>query len=162
MLIPFIQEGIRCTMITRQPIGGTKWREMLLSMLPFATSAREKAEHEWPIGLLQPLCVPERKWKEIVMDFIVGLPRTQSRYDSLWVIVDRLTKVAHFIPVKTIYTRSQVAWLYSSRIVCFHGVPMRIASDRETQFILKFWDRLYETMDTHLNFSSTYHPRTDE
>jgi hypothetical protein len=95
------------------------------------------------------------------MDFIVRLPRTQSRYDSLWVIMDRLIKVANFIPVKMTYTRTQLAELYSSRIVCFHGVPMRIVSDRETQFILKFQERLHETLDTHLNFSSAYYPQTD-
>jgi hypothetical protein len=95
------------------------------------------------------------------MDFIVRLPRTQSRYDSLWVIMDRLIKVANFIPVKMTYTRTQLAELYSSRIVCFHGVPMRIVSDRETQFILKFQERLHETLDTHLNISSAYYPQTD-
>jgi hypothetical protein len=69
------------------------------------TCQRVKVKHQWPTGLLQPLQVPEWKWKEIAMDFIVGLPRTQSGYNSIWVIVDRLTKVAHFIPVKTTYSR---------------------------------------------------------
>jgi hypothetical protein len=69
---------------------------------------------------------------------MVGLPRIQSGYDSLWVIVDRQTKVAHFRLVKTTYTRPQLAKLYSSRIACFHGIPMRIVSDEETQVILKF------------------------
>jgi hypothetical protein len=76
-----------------------------------------KAEHQWPAGLLQPLQVPEWKWEEIAMDFVVGLPRTQSSYDSIWVIMDRLTKVAHFIPVKTTYSGLQLAKLYMSRIV---------------------------------------------
>jgi hypothetical protein len=69
------------------------------------TCQRVKAEHQRPADLLQPLQVPEWKWKEIDMDFIVGLLRTQSGYDSIWVIMDRLTKVAHFIPVKTTYSR---------------------------------------------------------
>jgi hypothetical protein len=72
------------------------------------------------------------------MDFIMGLPRTQSGYDSIWVIVDRLTKVANFIPVKMTYTIPQLAELYMSRIVYLHGVPKRIVSDRGTQFISKF------------------------
>jgi hypothetical protein len=72
------------------------------------------------------------------MDFIVGLPRTQSGYDSIWVIVDRLTKVAHFIPVKTTYSGPQLAELYMSRIVCLHGVPKKIVSDRGTQFTSGF------------------------
>jgi transposase InsO family protein len=100
-------------------------------------------------------------WEEIAMDFIVGLPRTQSGYDSIWVIMDRLTKVAHFIPVKTTYSGPQLAELYMSRIVYLHGVPKRIVSDRGIQFTLKFWERLHETLDTQLRFSSTYHPQTD-
>jgi hypothetical protein len=100
-------------------------------------------------------------WEEIATDFIVGLPRTQSGYDSLWVIVDRQTKVAHFRPVKMTNTRPELVELYSSRIVCFHGVPLRIVSDRETQVISKFGERLHETFDTHWNFSYVYHPQTD-
>jgi transposase InsO family protein len=95
------------------------------------------------------------------MDFIVGLPRTQKCYDFIWVIVDRLTKVAHFIPIKITYTRPQLAELYISRIICPHGVPKKIVSDRGTQFTSKFWERLHESMDTKLNFSSAYHPQTD-
>jgi hypothetical protein len=95
------------------------------------------------------------------MDFIVGLPRTQAGYDSIWVIVDRLTKVAHFIPVKTIYSGAKLAELYMSRIMCLHGVPKKIASDRGSQFTSKFWEKLHVSMDTKLNFSSTYHPQMD-
>jgi transposase InsO family protein len=95
------------------------------------------------------------------MDFIVGLPRTQSGYDSIWIIVDRLTKVAHFIPIKTTYYGPQLAELYMLMIVCLHGVLKKIVSDRGTQFTLKFWKRLHETLDTQLRFSSTYHPQTD-
>jgi hypothetical protein len=73
------------------------------------TCQRVKAEHQRPVGLLQPLQVPKWKWEEIAMDFIVGLPRTQLGYDSIWVIVDRLTKVAQFIPVKTTYSKPQLA-----------------------------------------------------
>jgi hypothetical protein len=96
------------------------------------------------------------------MDFIVGLPRTQSGYDSIWVIVDRLTKVTHFILVKTTYSGPQLADLYMSRIVCLHGVPKKIMSDRGTQFTSRFWERrLHEALDTQLRFSSAYHPQTD-
>jgi hypothetical protein len=76
--------------------------------------------------------VPEWKWEEIVMDFIMGLPRTQSGYDSIWVIVDRLTNVAHFLPVKTTYSGSQLVELYMSRIVCLHVVLKKIVCDRGT------------------------------
>jgi transposase InsO family protein len=95
------------------------------------------------------------------MDFIMGLPRTQSGYDSIWVIVDRLTKVAHFIPVNTTYSGSQLAELYMSRIVCLHGVLKKIMSDRGTQFTSRFRERLHETLDTQLRFSSIYHPQTN-
>jgi hypothetical protein len=95
------------------------------------------------------------------MDFIAGLARTQRGYDSIWVIVDRLTKVAHFIPIKTTYTRPQLAELYILRIVCLHGVPKKTVSDRGTQFTSKFWERLHESMDTKLNFISAYHHQTD-
>jgi hypothetical protein len=100
------------------------------------------------------LQVPEWKWEEIAMDFIVGLSRTQSGYDSIWVIMDQLTKVAHFIPVKTTYSGPQLAELYISRIVRLHGVPRKIVYDRGMQFISRFWERLHEALDTQLHFSS--------
>jgi hypothetical protein len=78
------------------------------------------------------------------MDFIIGLPMTQLGYDSIWVIVDRLTKIAHFIHVKTTYSGPQLAELFMSRIVCLHGVSKKIVSDRGTQFTSKFWERLHK------------------
>jgi hypothetical protein len=122
---------------------------------------RVKAENQRPAGLLQPLQVPEWKWEEIGMDFIVGLPRTCDGYDSIWVIVDRLTKVPHFILVKTTYSGAKLAELYISKIVCMHGIPNKIVSGRGTQFTSQFWQKLHESMDTKLNFSSAYHPQTD-
>jgi transposase InsO family protein len=95
------------------------------------------------------------------MEFIVGLPHTRDGYDSIWVIVDRLTKVAHFIPVKTTYSGAQLAELYMLWIVCLHGVPKKIVSNRGTQFTSWSWKRLHESMDTKLNFSLAYHPQTD-
>jgi hypothetical protein len=91
---------------------------------------RVKAEHQRPTGLLHPLKIPEWKWEGIGMDFITGLPRTSKGYDSIWVIVDGLTKVAHFIPVKTTYKGSQLAELYMARIVSLPGVPKKIDSAR--------------------------------
>jgi hypothetical protein len=91
------------------------------------------------------------------MDFIMRLRRTQFGYDSLWVIVNQRTKVAHFICVEANYTGQELAKLYRFRIVCLHRVPKGIVSSRGTQFISTFWKRLHETMDTHLNFSYAYH-----
>ncbi|WVZ52696.1 hypothetical protein U9M48_003733 [Paspalum notatum var. saurae] len=122
----------------------------------------DEQEHQRPAGLLQPLKILEWKWEEITMDFIVGLPRTQKGYNSIWVVVDRLTKVAHFIPVNTTYSGARLAELYISRIVCLHGVPKKIISDRGSQFTSRFWEQLHDSLDTKLRFSTTYHPQTDK
>jgi hypothetical protein len=107
------------------------------------------------------LKIPQWKWEEISMDFIVGLPTTQSGYDSIWIIVNRFSKVAYFIPVKTTYKGAKLVELYIARIVYLHGVPKKIVSDRGTQFMTRFSEKLHEAMDTKLNFSSAYHPQTD-
>ena len=85
----------------------------------------------------------------------------QKGYDSIWVIVDRLTKSAHFLPVKTTYLTKQYAELYMDRILCLHGVPKTIISDRGTQFIACFWEQLHACWGTYLIRSSAYHPQTD-
>jgi hypothetical protein len=120
-----------------------------------------KAECQRTVVLLQPLKIPQWRWEEISTSFIVGLPTTQSSYDSVWVIVDHFLKVVHFIPVKTTYKGAKLAELYIARIMCLHGVPKKIVSDRGTQFTSRFWKKLHEAMDTRLNFSSAYHPQTD-
>jgi hypothetical protein len=93
---------------------------------------RVKAERQRPTGLLQPLKIPQWKWEEISMEFIVGLPTTQSGYDSIWVIVDRFSKVAHFIPVKTTYKGAKLVELFIATIVCLQGVPKKKVSNRGT------------------------------
>jgi transposase InsO family protein len=95
------------------------------------------------------------------MDFIMRLSRIQSGYNSIWVIVDGLTKVAHFIPIMTTYSGPQLAELYMSRIVYLHGVSKKIVSDRGIQFTSKFWETLHETLNAQLLVSSAYHPQTD-
>ena len=95
------------------------------------------------------------------MDFVVGLPWTQKGYDSIWVVVDRLTKSAHFIPVKTTYSIAQYAQLYIDDIVSLHGVPVSIISDRGSQFTSKFWQLLQKALGTQLHFSTAFHPQTD-
>jgi transposase InsO family protein len=125
------------------------------------TYRRVKAEHQRLARLLQPLKIPEWKWEEIGMDFTVALTHTQAGYDSIWVIVDCLTKVANFIPVKTTYPGAKLAQLYMSRIICLHRVPNMIVSDRGSQFTSMFSDKLHESIGTKLNFSSAYHPQID-
>jgi hypothetical protein len=91
-----------------------------------------------PGGLLQPLSVLDWKWDDISMDFIVGLPLTARKFNLIWVIVDRLTKSAHFIPVNTNYNVQKYAEIYVARVLCLHGVPKTIISDRGSQFIARF------------------------
>ncbi|KAK1663768.1 hypothetical protein QYE76_051927 [Lolium multiflorum] len=122
---------------------------------------RVKAEHQRPAGLLQPLQILEWKWDSVGMDFITGLPKSSKGNDSIWVVVDRLAKVAHFIPVKTTYQGPKLAKLYISRIVALHGTPKSIVSDKGSQFTSKFWQKVHEGLGTRLNFSTAYHPQTD-
>jgi hypothetical protein len=122
---------------------------------------RIKADHLRPAGNLQPLSIPEWKWENICMDFIVGLPRTPHGYNSIWVIVDRLTKSAHFIPITMTYRVRQYAELYISHIVRYHSIPKTIISDRGSIFVAHFWEQLHECLGTHLIKSSAYHPQTD-
>ena len=112
-------------------------------------------------GLLQELPLPEWKWERITMDFVVGLPKTQKGHDSIWVIVDRLTKSTHFLAVKTTYTVAQYAQMYLDSIVALHGVPVSIVSDRGPQFTSRFWQKLQEALGTKLDFSTDFHPQTD-
>jgi hypothetical protein len=119
-----------------------------------------KAEPQRPAGLLHPLKVPMWKWEEVDMDFITGLPRSDRGHDSIWVIIDHLTKVAHFIPVKTVFNGRRLAELYIARIVSLHGVPKVIVSDRGSQFTSRFWNSLHEALGTKLSFSTAYHPQT--
>jgi hypothetical protein len=99
-----------------------------------------KTDYLRPAGNLQPLSVPKWKWENICMDFIVGLPRTSRGYNSIWVIVDRLTKSAHFIPVSTTYRVQQYAELYLLYIVRYHGIPKTIISDWGSIFVARFWE----------------------
>jgi hypothetical protein len=125
------------------------------------TCQRVKAEHQRPAGLLQPLEIPTWKWDDISMDFIVGLPRTQKGNNSIWVIVDRLTKVAHFLPVKTNYSVSRLAELYVDNILKLHGASRSIVSHRGPQFTAQFSKSLHASMGTKLNYNTTFHPQTD-
>ena len=99
---------------------------------------RIKAEHQRSVGLLKPLDVPIWKWESISMDFIVGLPQTPKGHDSILVIIDRLTKVAHFIAVRNDYRTEKLIDLYVDNILKLHGAPMSIVSDRGTQYVSKF------------------------
>ncbi|XP_058761197.1 uncharacterized protein LOC131634544 [Vicia villosa] len=120
-----------------------------------------KIEHQRPGGMLQPLEIPTWKWDSISMDFIVGLPRTRGGYDSIWVIVDRLTKSAHFLPVKTTHKVIHLARLFIAEIVRLHGVPSSIVSDRDPKFTSRFWKMFHKELGTRLDMSTSNHPQSD-
>jgi hypothetical protein len=136
-------------------------REIAKYVAECDTCQRIKASHLKTAGQLQPLPIPSWKWEDISMDFIVGLPTTSQHHDSIWVIIDRLTKSAHFIPVHTTYRARKYAELYLERVVCLHGVPKTIVSDRGALFVARFWEQMQEVLGTKLLHSTAYHPQTD-
>ncbi|KAK1429741.1 hypothetical protein QVD17_11959 [Tagetes erecta] len=125
------------------------------------TCLQVKAEHQKQYGKIQPLEVPEWKWEHITMDFITKLPRTPKGYDTIWVVVDRLTKSAHFLPIKEAISSEKLAEEFIKEVVTRHGMPVSIVSDRDTRFTSKFWKKFHEEMGTRLHISSAYHPQTD-
>ncbi|CAN6686919.1 unnamed protein product [Malus baccata var. baccata] len=126
-----------------------------------AVCQQVKAERKKPFGLMQPFPVPQWKWENITMDFVYKLPRTRNGYDGVWVIVDRLTKSAHFIPVREQYSLNKLAELFITKIVKYHGIPVSIVSDRDPRFTSKFWTAFQEALGTRLLYSTAYHPQTD-
>ncbi|CAN4084718.1 unnamed protein product [Withania somnifera] len=122
---------------------------------------RVKYEHRRPGGLMRRLPIPEWKWERVTMDFVSGLPRTSRGFDSVWVIVDRPTKSAHFIPTHSSYSAERPARIYIREVVRLHGVPISIISDRGTQFTSKFWRAVRRDLGTKVHLSTAFHPRTD-
>ncbi|GJS04131.1 reverse transcriptase domain-containing protein [Tanacetum coccineum] len=125
------------------------------------TCLKVKNEHQRPSGLLQQPEIPVWKWEGIVMDFMTKLPRTSSGHDIIWVIMDRLTKSAHFLPMREDYKMDRLARLYLNKIVARHGVPISIISDHDSRFASRFWQSMEEALGTRLDMSTTYHPQTD-
>ena len=117
-----------------------------------------KAEHQRPVGTLKQLLIPKWKWDKIVMNFILGLPKTPTEEDSIWVVVNRLTKSAHFIPMKVKDSMDKLARLYVPNIVRLHGVPSAFISDRDSHFTSRFWQSLQKEIGTDIKFSTTFHP----
>ncbi|KAA3461709.1 DNA/RNA polymerases superfamily protein [Gossypium australe] len=120
-----------------------------------------KAGHQVPSGLLQPIMVPEWKWDRITMDFMTGFLLTPKKKDAVWVVVDRLTKSTHFIPVRVDYSLDKLADLYVSEIGRLHGVSFSIISDRDPRFTSRIWKKLKEALGTKLSFNTAFHPQID-
>ncbi|KAK4406476.1 Transposon Ty3-I Gag-Pol polyprotein [Sesamum angolense] len=141
------------------------WQTMNKDMAEFVakcmTYQQVKAEQYAPAGKLQPLSIPEWKWEKITIDFVLGLPRTLRKHDAIWVIVDRLTKSAHFLQIRLGDSLAKLAELYVSEIVRLHGVPLSIVSDRDPRFTSRFWGSLQGALGTKLHFNTAFHPQTD-
>lgn len=119
------------------------------------------AEHQHPAGLLQPLPIPEWKWEVINIDFITSLPKNKRHNDSIMMVVDKLSKAAHFISVKSTYKAVNIADIFMKEIFRLHDIPKVIISDRDVKFTRNFQKSLFQGLDTKLNLSMAYHPQTD-
>ena len=117
-----------------------------------------KVEHQKPDGTLQPLDIPVWKWEHVTIDFMTGFPKTRRKNDTMWVIMDRLTKSAHFLVMRVNLHLPQLVELYVFEIVHLNGVPVSIVSDRDTWFTSRFWRALQEAFGTVLDFSTAFHP----
>ncbi|GJX81904.1 putative reverse transcriptase domain-containing protein [Tanacetum coccineum] len=125
------------------------------------TCAKVKAEHQRPSGLLVQPEIPQWKWDNITMDFVTKLPKSPQGFDTIWVIVDRLTKSAIFVPMRETDPLEKLARLYLKEVVARHGIPVSIICDRDPRFASRFWRTLQKALGTSLDMSTTYHPETD-
>ncbi|GJT58065.1 putative nucleotidyltransferase, ribonuclease H [Tanacetum coccineum] len=125
------------------------------------TFSQVKAEHQKPYGELQQLEIPKWKWDKVTTDFVTKLPRTARGNDTIWVIVDRLTKSAHFLATKENEKLENLAKLYIREVVTRHGIPFSIVSDRDSRFGSRFWNSLQEELGTKVHLSTAYHPQID-
>ncbi|GJS96971.1 putative reverse transcriptase domain-containing protein [Tanacetum coccineum] len=125
------------------------------------TCAKVKAEHQRPSGLLVQPKIPEWKWDNITMDFVTKLPKSPQGHDTIWVIVDRLTKSAIFTPMRETDSMEKLARLYIKEVVARHGIPVSIICDRDPRFASHFWRSLQKALGTSLDMSTAYHPETD-
>ena len=116
-----------------------------------------KIEHQRPGGPLQSLKIFQMKWDIVTMDFVTGLPKSVKENTAIWVVVDRLTKSAHFISYKSGMTLDGMARLYIKEIVRLHGVPKKIISDRDSRLTSHFWKSFQKTLGSELGFSTTFH-----
>jgi hypothetical protein len=141
------------------------WPGMKKEIAEYITRCMEcqkvKAKNRHPTGLLQPLTIPEWKWKVVAMDFITRFPRIGKLHDSIMVVVDKLTKAANFIPLKTMHKEAEVVDIFMKEVARLHGIPKTIVFDRDPKFTSNFWKGFFKGFRTNLNFGKTYHPESD-
>nr|GEZ83771.1 putative reverse transcriptase domain-containing protein [Tanacetum cinerariifolium] len=131
------------------------------SIHPGSKKMYQDAEHQRPSGLLEQPAIPEWKWDNITMDFITKLPKSSQGFDTIWVIVDRLTKSAHLLPIRENDPLDKLARLYLNRIVARHGIPISIICDRDGRFTSNFWKSFQKALGTDICMSTAYHLETD-
>lgn len=120
-----------------------------------------KVEHQNPAKLFQPIPIPELKWETIIMDFITRIPKTSREHDSIMVVVKKLTKSSHFIPINSIYKSSNIEDIFRKEIFRLHKIPRIVAPDRESKFIGNFQKGFFEDLGTQISFKPTCHLETD-
>nr|GFB83473.1 putative reverse transcriptase domain-containing protein [Tanacetum cinerariifolium] len=133
-------------------------KDIALYVSKCLTCSKIKTEHQRPSGLLQQ---SKWKWERISMDFITQFPRTGNGHDPIWVIVDMLSKSAHFLPIREDFKMDRLTRLYLNEIIARHGVPISIIFDRDGRFTSRFWQSMQEVLGTQLDMSTAYHPQTD-
>lgn len=151
--------------VTKRRLGSVLyWKELNRDVRNYvracAICQRNKSDLAAPAGLLQPLPIPTAIWEDISMDFIEGLPKSRGK-GTILVVVDRLSKYAHFLALSHPFSAAVVAELYFEHIFKLHGLPKTIVSDRDKVFLSKFWQELFSLMRVSLHLSSAYHPQSD-
>ena len=136
------------------------WKDVKEFVLSCDVCSRSKIPRHRPYELLQPLPISHWPWSFVSMDFITNLPLLKT-YDSIFIVVDRLTKMAHFVPCKKTSSSEDTARLFLDNVYCYHGLPDDIVLDRGTQFVSKFWRSLFDILKVEIKLSSALHPQTD-
>jgi hypothetical protein len=136
-------------------------KEIVEYIAKFMEFQKVKAEHRHPTRLLQPLPILEWKWEVVTMDFITKFPRTRKQHDGIMLVVDKLTKATHFIPMKVTHKETNVVDIYMREVACLHGIPKKIMSKRDPNFTSKIWKGLFKGFRTNMNLNTTYHPESD-
>nr|GFB18112.1 reverse transcriptase domain-containing protein [Tanacetum cinerariifolium] len=156
-----LHKSLGIVLMQRKKVISYASRKLKIHEKNYTTHDLELAEHQKPSGLLVQPEIPQWKWDNIIMDFVTKLPRMSSGYDTIWVIVDRLTKSAHFLPMREDDSMDKLTKLYLKEVVTRHEIPISIISDRDPRFASNFWRAFQKALGIQLDMSTAYHPETD-